>query len=418
MRPDADPTSGRPGDDRDRLARAVDALRAEPVPDGPAPAVLARVLEAVEAAAGSTSTPIPLRTRRNAMFITLKVAAAAVLAAGGLFLAGSPFLAGAPISYREVAEKIRDARTLSYTTTSELPDTPKMPPTRLSFKQPGHFRVEVVGTPALVIISDYEAGKRMFLDPAKKTALMLEGRLPGEPKPGQVDLTAQGLAEFRRLGSAEGEALGEKKIGDVTAKGFRIAEKPGYETIVWVDPKTRLPIQVDQSVPFAGKTSRVTTTDIRLDPPLDDELFRLDPPPGYEVIKQNLAAGTEKDDGTPEAALISMLRGYATASNGAFPKKIDDWQDYGKVLAKKTAGPKDAKDTGMAEAIRVATLAGRASVYIAMLDGQYGYKPDGVKLGDADKLLFWCKPKGKETWRGIYGDLHAVDLPADKVPAR
>ncbi|QEH35252.1 hypothetical protein OJF2_38000 [Aquisphaera giovannonii] len=420
MRPDANPTPGRPGDDRDRLARAADALRAEPVPEGPSPEALARALQAVEAAEAS-APPRPL-SRRNAMLVTLKVAAAVMIAVGGLFLAGSPLLPGAPVSFREVAEKIRDAQTLSYTMTTEIPDSPKMPPVRLSFKQPGLLRTEVVGTPAIAVIWDFKAGKRLYLDPARKVALILDGRLPGEPKPGEVDLATKGVEEFRRLGTAEGEALGEKRIGDVLAKGFRVAEKPGHETLVWVDPKTRLPIRVDQSAPFSGKTSHTTMTDIRLDPPLEDDLFRLDPPPGYEVLKQDLTAGTQEDDGTPETALIAMLRNYATESRGAFPKQVDDWQAYANVLREKTVresqGAKPARDSNMAEAMRMSMLFARAAVYIASVDGQYGYRPDGVKLGDADKLLFWCKPKGKETWRGIYGDLHAADLPADKVPAR
>ena len=52
-----------------------------------------------------------------------------------------------------------------------------------------------------------------------------------------------------------------------------------------------------------------------------------------------------------------------------------------------------------------------------VLKGDYGYKPEGVKLGDADKVLFWYKPKGKETYRALFGDLHAADVTADQLPA-
>ena len=42
---------------------------------------------------------------------------------------------------------------------------------------------------------------------------------------------------------------------------------------------------------------------------------------------------------------------------------------------------------------------------------------EGVKLGDADKIVFWYQPKGKETYRAVFGDLHAADVAADRLPA-
>ena len=32
--------------------------------------------------------------------------------------------------------------------------------------------------------------------------------------------------------------------------------------------------------------------------------------------------------------------------------------------------------------------------YCQKLKDQYGYKPDGVKLGDARTIIFWYKPEG------------------------
>ncbi len=42
---------------------------------------------------------------------------------------------------------------------------------------------------------------------------------------------------------------------------------------------------------------------------------------------------------------------------------------------------------------------------------------DAMKLGDADKILFWYKLKGKETYRAVFGDLHVADVTADQLPA-
>ena len=55
--------------------------------------------------------------------------------------------------------------------------------------------------------------------------------------------------------------------------------------------------------------------------------------------------------------------------------------------------------------------------FLFAVDGGYGYKPDGIKLGDADKILFWYKPKGKEAYRAIFGDMKVADVTAAQLPA-
>jgi hypothetical protein len=47
---------------------------------------------------------------------------------------------------------------------------------------------------------------------------------------------------------------------------------------------------------------------------------------------------------------------------------------------------------------------------------QYTYRPDGAKLGDAGRAIFWYKPAGSETYRAVFGDLHIGDVEADKLP--
>jgi hypothetical protein len=67
--------------------------------------------------------------------------------------------------------------------------------------------------------------------------------------------------------------------------------------------------------------------------------------------------------------------------------------------------------------MRMGMLFARASVFMLDRKGDFTYKPAGVKLGDAGTPLLWYKPKGKETYRVLYGDLHAADLRADQLPA-
>jgi len=346
------------------------------------------------------------------MFASLKVAATILIATVGFFLVRGPRLVGAPVTFEEVAQKIQNAHTLAYTWTMQVSDQDKPQAGRFRLKGPGRLRIDTDPPGGLLAIMDTEAAKKLILDPAKKSALLLEGRLPGEPKADDLDIAANIVADLRRLAEKKAGSVGEKLIGTIKAQGFRTVDTPGYEMTVWVDPTTRLPVQVDMTGPFGDKTFHDTLTDIQLDPALDDSLFSLDIPQGYTLQKQSLAVPNDKDSGTPEAAMTILLRAYAETSSGTFPKRADDWSGYGEALSKTKP-----EEKSMAAAICAASLTGRAAAFLFVLKEDYGYKPEGIKLGDAEKILFWYKPKDKETYRAIFGDLRAADVTADKIPA-
>ena len=48
--------------------------------------------------------------------------------------------------------------------------------------------------------------------------------------------------------------------------------------------------------------------------------------------------------------------------------------------------------------------------------GQWKYAGSGVKLGDADKAIFWYQPKDSQTYRVIYGDLSVKDVAPESLP--
>ena len=41
-----------------------------------------------------------------------------------------------------------------------------------------------------------------------------------------------------------------------------------------------------------------------------------------------------------------------------------------------------------------------------------------MKLGDADRIIFWYRPEGSEKYRVVYGDLHVGDVAADQLPEK
>jgi outer membrane lipoprotein-sorting protein len=408
MNADPNARSGAAAGD-DRLARGLAALRNTDVPEGPSEEVLARTLAAIEAASGSR--PIIPHSWRKPMFTILKYAAVIAVVAAGWFLVSSPLLVGAPVTFEEVAAKLQRAHTLAYTMTSRLGDSASPQTVRLLFKEPGRLRCETVPASGALVVSDTVAAKKLVLDPSTKTAFLLEGNLPGESRPGQPDLAASEVAGLRQLGQKKGEPVGEKEVGGVKAIGFRVVESPGFERVVWADPRTRLPVEIDISGPYGDKMFHGTIQDIQLDPELDDALFNFEPPKGYAVQKQALVPAGDKDDGSPETAITILLRAYAEKSGGTFPKRLDDWQAYGPALEPKPGEPRQTA------AMRAANLVARVAALVFAMQGNYGYRPEGVKLGDADKVILWYRLPGKPTYRAVTGDLKLKDATEDQVPA-
>jgi outer membrane lipoprotein-sorting protein len=405
-------SSSSPGDG-DILDRATAALRNTPeAADGPSAETLSRTLAALDAAAGSYhSTRI---FRRKTMFTVLKLAASIVVAAGGLFYLGGPHLAGAPVSFEEVAQKLQNAHSFAYHMTMEIPGAQAPVTMQLRFKEPGLVRTERVSGGGPIIVFSRQAGKRLILDPGTKTAVLMEGYLPGEARGNAHDEAVSGVQSFRTLAEKNGKPAGEKLIGKTKVQGFRVQEATGQELFIWVDPETRSPIQVEISGKFGGgQTYRSLISEFELDPKLDDSLFSLDPPQGYKLNTQNLSLVEDNDAGTPEDAIVKLLRMYAEKSAGSFPGKIDDWVAYGeKFKDEKIQGPTDPK------MMKLINIVVRVQLLLLESKGKYVYRPDGIKLGDADKMLFWYQAKGKETYRAVFGDLHIADVTADQLPQK
>jgi outer membrane lipoprotein-sorting protein len=405
----------------DPVAGATDALRRTPVPDGPPPETIARTLAALRAAAeGPVVTP---RTRRRIMFTVFKTAAAIAAAAAGVayFAAFPPRSATA--EFVEAARKMQDARTMSLRMTMTIAGEKEPTNARFLYKVPGLCRIEPEQASSPVSVMDVNHGKVLVLNPADKSAMLLEepaapGGGPARPK----DPAAAMIEDMRQLADKNGEPVGEKVIGDVRARGFRVKESGG-EMTVWVDPQKKLPVLIE----FAGRSGnldyRGTYSDIRLDPRLDDALFALDPPAGYALRKANARLQM-----TPEEAVVRHLRSYAEASGGRFPARLDDFDDFKKVVSadtqkkaqarEKEGKPKETKgilDPGVFEA----ALAGaHLAAFCQKMKDQYGYKPDGVKLGDAKTIIFWYKPEGQARYKVVYGDLHIGEVTADELPTK
>jgi outer membrane lipoprotein-sorting protein len=383
------------------LARAEDALRRAPVPEGPSEEAVARIQAALE---GATAHPrVKSRSGRRAVRWLVRVAAVVVVGTALFFLAES-LLRQPALAFGEVAQKLRDARSLAYRVTVRSPRLKEPESMRFLFKEPGLLRSE--GQNGEVAITDLGQSKSLILDAATRSALLLDTKNAGGTRQPEDDGGVRWLERLRRLAENEGGPAGKRQVGQCQAQGFRVKdESDGFQDMVlWADPKTRLPVLIEGTVRVGDQEGHITFSDFEFNPVLDEALFRLEPPAGYVLRRVELEVLS------PEDAVSHLLRVYAASSGGTFPARLDDWDAYGKAFGEKKNKPLDA------DFVRVVQALVRVMKFVNDPKGDYGYETKGVRFGDADKIIFWYRPQGSATCRVVYGDLRVGDVSADRLP--
>ncbi len=389
----------------DRLARAEALLRDAPVPDGPAPDVIARTRAALRMAADRPNS-IPFPWRRTMLTMLKLTAAAAAAAAGMAYLAFGP-RAEATVTFAEVAQKLHDAHTLSYRISVQMPGQKGPTTGREYYKDPGLTRAEFDAPQAGVTIMDANQGKVLMLDPTSKVAMLQEWKPGADLQRRMRDQAASEVEHLRALAGKEGKPAGRRRIGDVEAQGFQV-EADGFVWTVWADPERKMPLVMETTMHFQDQDIPSIMSDFQIDPKLDDSLFRLEPPEGYTLKKIDAPIAIR------EEALVNLLRVYAETSGGVFPPKPLDREAFQKQFP-----PEKFKDPTDPRIVRVTQSLAASFAFVQFeLKNTYGYKAEGVKLGDADKVLFWYRKKGAEKYRAIFGDLHAEDVSADRLPEK
>jgi hypothetical protein len=272
------------------------------------------------------------------------------------------------------------------------------------FKEPSWVRVESAGGQVSVGRPKQGGYQTMVLDPITRKAVLLRTKQPrGQPGPAHAD--PMWLVEhLRKLVNKKGRAEGVEEIGGVRTQGFRVKEGQ-QDWLIWADPETKLPVQVEITIP---RDVHVTLSAFRFNPVLDDALFRLTVPEVYQLQPFDI------DVPTPEDALVWLVRSYAETAGGRFPKRLDDAAEFGRHFRAVRGGR--AKKELSAEDMPYLLNTALAVGFVATQKTGFGYRPDGVKLGEAGKILFWYRPRDSVTYRALYGDLHWDDVTTDQLP--
>lgn len=439
----------KPESSSDIVDRAMGELRLSPVPPGPPPELLDALLQAAKENTGTLQCTVEASAQAEIIRPTLltrslgtwrwimrhpvyraMAATIFILAIVGVtlwFHAG-----GATLALADFIQPILDAKSVKYKMTATMDGQPigtHEVMVRPPYWKREEMRREMSGgvEMRLVAIWDFQKGKSLCLNPKRKTATITT--YTGMPK------DRASLTEFATLRSlllnaqdrpgVKREPLGEKEIDGHKAVGYRLSGlfDPDMVMSLWGDPKTGLPVRVEEDTRRSGKKMHITLSDFVFNVDLDESLFSVEPPDGYAIQNMRINASP-----TEEKDLIETLRQYSQQGKGKFPDALDARAAFSNAawvkVDGKTAPTNEKRDSKgqIKEANKKVEIVAvdestRGLRFVLALppEADAHYAGKGVKLGAADTPIFWYRPKDSKKYRIIFADLSVQE--ADAAPS-
>jgi outer membrane lipoprotein-sorting protein len=314
---------------------------------------------------------------------------------------GNPF--GTQLTFASVIEPILNAKTAAYDIVFG-PEDGSTPVIHQAVRD-SRIRSRVAGTKGDNIL-DLEKGRMLVLNGENMEALYVD--LKGSsPNQNYLENMKNTILRLENNPDFTVKDLGRKQLDGKEVVGF-FASRPGAGITAWADVDTGLPVRVEHN---EGQV-HLTIKNIEFDLPMEEDLFSMEVPPGYTVQKpMNLNLQPSEED------FIKGLRVMAEKLNyGLFPDDVSmdyfyKWMNSGSLA--KTPPPSSTE-----EAIALASDITKGSAFILFFpgEGEWTYRGKGVRLGETETPIFWYRPKGSETYRVIYGDLHVENVYPEDLP--
>ena len=333
----------------------------------------------------------------------IKIAAAAVIIIAVL-VGINPF--GGTVTFAQVIEPILNARTVVFDFI--IGDEEKNPVIMHEIVVGSQIRRTISNIPGMTQIIDLENGKMLVLNNADKTAVYvnIKGELQ-ERSRGYIEFVRKVLMELKD--SQKVEKLGEQEIDGQKAIGFSGRGLIGDGKVkIWANPKTAVPIRVELQI---GRLF-VIMKNFKFDERIEESEVSMKVPEGYtsEEAEADFTKGTEED-------FIESLRTWAKILlDGTFPEAVgtESFMKQIPLLGEKLAQSGLSED----EAAKLGMTLPRGMFFLQLLETEdkYHYAGKGVKLGDADKAIFWYRPEDSDTYRVIYGDLSVKEVSEENLP--
>ena len=322
-----------------------------------------------------------------------KIAAAAVIIIAVL-VGLNPFKPS--ITFADVIEPILNAKTVILDMFFGGDETGTMMHETVSGSR---IRRTISNMPNLVQIIDTDSGQMLVLDTESNTASYIDIE-------GYVKDTTKNYVKFLQDVVKDMkdnyQELGEQVLDGRKTIAFQAAG-PNEGVKIWADAQTGHPLRIELRL---GQGYTVMKN-LEFDTPVAEALVSMEVPDGY-TLKQtdmNLNTATEED-------FIESLSIWAEIlGDGVFPAEIGTEATMKNMPA--LIEKLKAMNVSEEEGTRMGMKVGLGMMFYQMIDMggcKWQYTGDGVKYGDADKVIFRYQPKDSQTWRVIYGDLHVEDV--------
>jgi len=260
-----------------------------------------------------------------------------------------------------------------------------------------------------IMIIDLDNAKMLTLDPSSKGAALVD--IKGYLREGTrnlIEFVRNAVIRVKDRPDIPVQELGQREIDGRKVVGF-LVRGHNEEVTIWADAQTAQPIRIEL---LLGQTLYILKN-IKFDVPVDETLISMEPPAGYTLSDKqfDMSQFTEQD-------FITVLRLWVEhVLGGSFPQSltVGDLMSLTPRLGEKI-GQLNISDE---EKTQLGMTLGRGFVFFQQMGPSgidWHYAGSGVKLGEADKAIFWYRPKGSATYRVIYGDLSVKDVAPDDLP--
>jgi outer membrane lipoprotein-sorting protein len=187
------------------------------------------------------------------------------------------------------------------------------PSSRLLVLGPSLVRTEAGDSYSVI---DFRARKTILVSTREKRVTVLEGTAFQIPE--QMNF----YSFFKDIARNPTRTLAGREVGGKPALGL-VVKVDGRECTVWVDTRSRLPIRVESTSREGDEIVVQVMSDIAFDRPLDESLFRMDPPDGYKVETFGVSRlAPELEDRSLAAPVLTPLVGLGPARFGMTEEEV------------------------------------------------------------------------------------------------
>jgi hypothetical protein len=340
--------------------------------------------------------------------VTRIAVAAAVFVVAAL---GVHYMMAPSITFADVVKTLLDARTLILDIVVNIGDSDvdeNTDPVVHDTIVDQRIRRVVSTQEHIVNIFDTKSAKMLTLHTTGKIAVYsdIQGHVQDITQ-NYVTFLLDIITDIQNNPDLQVEKLGEKEIDGQKVVGFFARNR---NLTIWADAETGLPVRIEGTEPGLS----VVYKNFQFNIPVEElePLVSMEVPDGYNLVESKQS---EFDMGTPtEQDLVECLRFWAEdLMDGNFPEKIG-MTELMKLLPQVEAKLAESV-ASEAEGTQKGMSLGKGMLFHMKLKDRH-YAGSGVKVGEADKAIFWYQPEGSETYRVIYGDLSVKDVTPENLP--